>query len=256
MKVHIHLLTLNHLDWTKECLRTLAKYTPGMLYDLVIFDNGSTDGTIEYLQENKYHILTCGENIGIPKARNLCMKTIENPGESDFFVPIHNDMFFAPFWLENLIIEIGKYPDCLMMGGAQIICTEPGNWTDEQKEEIADFCREDRTVRANLDPRLIKKKCLDIVGYWDELFSPHECEDCDYNKRVEDAGYTYLGTNRSIVFHYFSGTRLDLPGQDADRKRNLADFQKKHGGQPVNKWNEARRVLKQTPHGFVKFQCA
>jgi len=49
-KVSIIILTWNALEYTKSCLASLYPTIAGQPVDVLIFDNGSTDGTVEYLK--------------------------------------------------------------------------------------------------------------------------------------------------------------------------------------------------------------
>ena len=56
-KIQIITLTYNKLEiTTKLFIESLYQYTPVDLFDLIIIDNNSTDGTVKYLKsiENKY----------------------------------------------------------------------------------------------------------------------------------------------------------------------------------------------------------
>lgn len=45
----IVILTLNQLEYTKQCVDSIARHTPEP-HELIFVDNGSTDGTLEYLR--------------------------------------------------------------------------------------------------------------------------------------------------------------------------------------------------------------
>ncbi len=45
MKTSIVILTHNKLEYTKLCLESIRRYTRADSYELIIVDNGSTDGT-------------------------------------------------------------------------------------------------------------------------------------------------------------------------------------------------------------------
>src|SRR5438874_2487010 len=45
----IIILCCNEVDYTRQCLESVVRYTRRP-YELILVDNGSTDGTAEYLQ--------------------------------------------------------------------------------------------------------------------------------------------------------------------------------------------------------------
>ena len=52
MGTSIILLTFNKLEYTKKCIESIKKYTSGN-YEIIVVDNNSTDGTKEWLIEQK-----------------------------------------------------------------------------------------------------------------------------------------------------------------------------------------------------------
>ena len=46
----------NQLEYTKRCIESIERWT-GLPYELVIIDNGSTDGTREYLRTVKGRVI-------------------------------------------------------------------------------------------------------------------------------------------------------------------------------------------------------
>lgn len=64
MKVAILSLTLDRLYYTLHCFKSL-KQNAGYPYEHLVVDNGSTDGTYEYLKEEGYNIIRNNENKGI-----------------------------------------------------------------------------------------------------------------------------------------------------------------------------------------------
>ena len=66
MKLSIITLTLNKLDYTKNFIESLKKYTRD--FELIIVDNGSSDGTVEYIKSMpEVKLIQNSENLGFSK---------------------------------------------------------------------------------------------------------------------------------------------------------------------------------------------
>ena len=53
-EVSILLLAYNRLDKTKRCIESILKNTSEVNYELILLDNGSTDGTQAYFKSIPY----------------------------------------------------------------------------------------------------------------------------------------------------------------------------------------------------------
>ena len=243
MKVGISLLTLNHLNWTSECIRTLDKYTPRGLYEMSIFDNGSSDQTPGFLSTLPYHVAISKENLGIATGRNLTFNALLSMYQVDYICIIHNDMLFTPRWLENLIEILSAFSVPSTLGCASIIGKSIINLTDKQRELISDSSKENKTVLANLDPRLYPADLFKKIGFFDETYTQQEGEDIDFNIRCSRAGYRVLGTNNVVIFHSYAHTRPFLPDSQHYIHANQNLLLTKYSKQEIEKHNYAHRQL-------------
>lgn len=80
MKIAIYTLTRDRLLYTQRCFESLRQ-NAGMPFDHYVLDNGSEDGTKEWLHEEqekgRIHWLSSRvENIGISAASNMCLYEI------------------------------------------------------------------------------------------------------------------------------------------------------------------------------------
>jgi len=241
MKVGITLLTCNRLDWTKECIRTLEKNTPRDLYTLTVVDNGSTDGTVEYLSALHCRVLLLGKNVGVAKSRNLSIHASLIHDIPDYICFIHNDMLFPKDWLQlslNQLIPRGKN---IVLGISNIIGEQLLFYSDELKDKIANASIEDKTEIANLEPRFYPASIFRDIGFLDESYDQSECEDVDYNIRISNSKYKLLATNNASVFHALGLVRTKLPDNESIRRANLDRCVEKYGKELFNKYNYARR---------------
>jgi len=74
----IVILTYNQLEYTKVCINSIRNYNDNDNYEIIIVDNNSTDGTVEWIkkQEGIKYILN-EENKGFPAGCNQGIKIAE-----------------------------------------------------------------------------------------------------------------------------------------------------------------------------------
>lgn len=76
--------------------------------EVIVIDNGSTDGSIEYLKnyqkkDKKLRLLENRKNLGYVPGYNKGIKRVLKEGKSDFIVLLNNDVKVEKDWLRNLI---------------------------------------------------------------------------------------------------------------------------------------------------------
>ena len=102
LKLSIIVITWNRLDFTKKCLEAIFKTTKKLKdKEIIVVDNGSTDGTIDYLCElekrEKINLAFFSENEGCGKATNAGMAK----AQGEFIVEIDNDIEMQEGWWEE-----------------------------------------------------------------------------------------------------------------------------------------------------------
>jgi glycosyltransferase involved in cell wall biosynthesis len=101
LKVAIFTLTYNRLDYTKRMFSAVKKFT-NYQYDHYVVDNGSTDGTVEYLGKKDLKVIYNKVNVGISKASNQALDAIGN--NYDIIIKMDNDCEVeSDKWLETII---------------------------------------------------------------------------------------------------------------------------------------------------------
>jgi glycosyltransferase involved in cell wall biosynthesis len=102
-KVAVYTITYNRLEYTKQCFESLYQ-TAGYDFYHYIVDNGSTDGTREWLEEtkNKQALILNPDNKGISIASNQIVEKLV--GKYDIIVKVDNDcMFLTDGWLKKMV---------------------------------------------------------------------------------------------------------------------------------------------------------
>lgn len=105
MKIAIYTLTRDRLEYTKHCFKTL-KNKAGYEYDHFVLDNGSSDGTQDWLVENESmfkKIVLCDSNLGISDGSNTILDIIYETDDYDLIIKMDNDCEVIS---DNILIDI------------------------------------------------------------------------------------------------------------------------------------------------------
>ena len=72
MKLSIVILCWNDLKVIDDCLRSIYAETQAIDFEVIVSDNGSSDGSIEFIRQNypRARVLENGCNLGFAKGNN------------------------------------------------------------------------------------------------------------------------------------------------------------------------------------------
>jgi GT2 family glycosyltransferase len=216
--VSVIVLNYNGLRYMQECFASLSALEyPIDRVELVLADNGSSDGSVEYVRQNfpKVRIIAFEQNYGFCRGNN---KASEQVG-SEFVAFLNSDMRVEPHWLLGLVNALGNAPDAICASSK--ILTWDGKAIDFGGTLISFLGRATAegyhepdkplydTVRAILAPcggaMLISRKIFLEVGGFDEAYGSYY-EDVDLGWRLWILGYKVLFAPQSICYHVHFGT--------------------------------------------------
>ena len=212
------ILSYNNLEFTKLCLESIRRTVPQSARDIIIVDNASTDGSVEYLKEQQDIKLICNDrNEGFPKG---CNQGIEaSDPNTDIFL-LNNDTIMLPnslFWL-----RMGLYSDAsYASAGAMSNHKTNQQWEEESQkfdlstsEGFDGIYEYGMSVNLPMDnpyeekiyligfALLIKREAVNSIGILDESFTPGNFEDVDYGIRVLKAGMKNVLCHNSFIIHF------------------------------------------------------
>src|ERR1700752_383941 len=99
-KVSVVILNWNGKNYLQQFLPSLQKTTyPNM--EIIIADNGSTDGSLEFLEASypSLRLIRFTQNYGFAKGYNEALKQIDSP----YYVLLNSDVEVPAGWLEPMV---------------------------------------------------------------------------------------------------------------------------------------------------------
>ncbi|WP_094605997.1 hypothetical protein SPSIL_050840 [Sporomusa silvacetica DSM 10669] len=237
----IIVLTYNKLDYNKLCIESIRQYTEPDSYEVIVIDNHSTDGTVEWLQgQQDIRLILNSENVGFPAGCNQGLKA----AKGNSVLLLNNDTVVTPNWLSNLKKCLYSSNDIGAVGAVTNSCSNFQSIPCEYSsiEEMIGFSRQVN----NSDPELwedrarlvgycmlIKAEIINKIGLLEEAFSPGNYEDDDYCLRIRNAGYRLVLCRDTFIHHFGSVTFGEQTNQyNSLLKANRQKFVEKWGLAP------------------------
>ncbi|WP_127578856.1 glycosyltransferase family 2 protein [Paenibacillus koleovorans] len=233
--------TYNGLHLLAECIEAIRTYTTDTPYELIVVDNGSTDGTAAYCKANRIPFVSLPHNRGFPEACNYGMRM----ASGDALLLHNNDVVVSRGWLTNMLAALESSPEIGIVGpvtnyvsGRQKIDIHYGSISEFQSLAAA-MNRSDRGKWQDVTRLvglcfLFKRELMDRIGELDERFSPGHYEDDDYCYRARQAGYRLLIAGDTVVHHHGSASFRKQGQEKLDRlvETNYRKFMDKWGVDP------------------------
>jgi GT2 family glycosyltransferase len=225
MKLSIIILCWNDLKVIGDCLRSIYATTHSIEFEVIVPDNGSTDGSIEFIRKNypQVRMIENGKNLRFAKANNVGIRasqgeyvlilnpdTIIHEGTLDKIVPFADQHPEAGAFGCRVLYADGSYQDCirpfpsirsewiaaLHLGALAHLSDwfQPGEYVDWKGET-------ERTVGWMAGCFILfRADLLKRLGGFDEQFFYYH-EDMDLCRRVWEAGHTILYTPSVSITH-------------------------------------------------------
>ncbi len=247
-EVTICVLAYNRLEKTQRCVESILEYTQGITYELLLVDNGSSDGTLEYFQSVQFpgkKILHITKNLGALYATNLAMRSFSGR----YFALVINDAIVTKNWLSNLLRcfesdpKIGMVtPGASNVSNLQEIPLSFSSYKEMQQKAAAynqsDPRKWEQRVRLVTTIHLLKREVVDLIGLDDPGFF-HDFEEDDLSVRVRRAGYKLIVCMDTFVHHdhdFRHGEDKDQAQFQASLEAGRKNFMDKYHG--LDSWSD------------------
>ena len=250
----IIILTHNQLEYTKKCIESIFTHTKEP-FELIVVDNGSTDGTVEYLesevggwekgiddsligrlddsgkgkgQRAEVRIIRNEENLGFAVGNNQGMAA----ATGDYILLMNNDIVVTSGWLEHLISCAERSPRIGIVGpmsnyvsGPQLVKDVTYNITtlDGLDDFGAEFSKKyagkvERLMRVVGFCMLIKRAVINKIGGMDGRYGLGNFEDDDFSLRATLAGFESWIAEDCFIHHFGNRTFI---GAKIDYRESL-----------------------------------
>jgi GT2 family glycosyltransferase len=222
----------NHLEYTQAMLASLRKTMPaGMPYEVVLVDDGSTDGTRDWLKtllEPNTQVLINERNLGFAASNNRGASV----ARGKCLALLNNDLVLNPGWLEPMLAVLNdRTRDAGLVGNVQlrtsdgaidhagITVTRLGKLEHIRTKPAGDPAVAE-TLAVTAACCLVRKADFDSVGGFDESYL-NGGEDIDLAFKLRERGKRSYVALRSSVLHHVSATRGPTSLQDERNSRRL-----------------------------------
>ena len=223
-EVAVVIANWNRRELLAACLRSLARQTI-VPAEIVIVDNGSTDGSVELVKEFSAHpdfhrtrlwAIENTENRGFCAANNQGIDATTSP----FIALLNNDAEADSGWLEALLSVFAGQPDVGMAASKILVWEDPGlidkvghvMYPDGQnrgrghgERDRGQYDKVEEVLWPDGCAALYRRAMLDDIGHFDEdLFA--YADDADLGLRARWAGWSCLYTPNAVVRHHRGST--------------------------------------------------
>lgn len=271
--------TSNNLEYLKLAIRSVRTHSHFKDMPIIIHAENCKDGTDEWLKDNDgpMNLTTLIDHHdeehtrGIGGGMNLCAERVQ----TEFIMFMHADMFAAPDWDINALKIFDKYPGIPMWvsshriqpnvfkensrPGTLVVPTDAfGEFAHNFDEaSFIEYAKEFVTLN-DVEVRkgegvsgLIRKKDWDFIGGNDERFNPLSYEDMDLFIRMQKAGYKFVLTSKSVVYHFGSRSANGhfADGDVSKRSNRQSFYEQRNFHRFVEKWGQPPQ---HDEFGFVK----
>ena len=209
----------NGHKWLPDCLDALQRQT-FRNFRTVIIDNGSVDGSVEWVKQHHpgIRLMELGENTGFAHAVNIGIQSADSP----YVALLNTDTEADPAWLDNLYRALRDSDESVgAVCGKMLMKSRPDRIENAGDTLSWQFAAEKRgynqlahlynqaeeVISCCAGAALYRKSFLDKTSGFDRNFFAY-LEDIDLGLRGRLMGYRYKYEPSAIVLHQGHGSGM------------------------------------------------
>ena len=222
-KVSIIIVNWNGKKYLKECFDSVFSQTYSN-YEVIFVDNGSTDGSAEYIEKNfpKTIIIRFDKNYGFAMPNNIGIEEAFKNPDVQYIATLNNDTKVDSHWLEEFI-KVAENDDQIGMCASKtlffytpelidntgILISSDGSGINRgyKEKDSGQYDINCEVFGACAAAALYKRKMLNEIGFFDGDFFAYY-EDIDLSWRARLAGWKCMYVHSAVVYHVHSATGI------------------------------------------------
>ena len=214
IKTTIIIPNYNGLSFMEPCFESLKEQTVRDFKVLVV-DNGSTDGSVEWLKEHRVPSIFLKENTGFSGAVNTGIRAADTP----YVLLLNNDTRVEPGFVAAMERAMDQSPKIFSVSSRMIQMYHPEllddagdmysilGWAYQRGvgRSVNLYQKSCRVFSACAGAAIYRRAVFDEIGLFDELHFAY-LEDIDVGWRAKLYGYDNVYCPDAAVYHVGSGT--------------------------------------------------
>lgn len=216
-KVTLVIPNYNGIQFLDPCLNSVAHQTILADLEVLVIDNGSTDGSMDCLEERFPWVrpISLDENYGFCRAVNEGIRA----AKSEFIILLNNDTTIEPEFCEELLTAIQKDTKIFSCAAKMIQSSDHSRLDDagnfycalgwafaRAKGKSSELYSYNQKIFASCGGAAIyRKSVFEEIGDFDEEHFAY-LEDIDIGYRAQIYGYENWYIPKAQVYHVGSGT--------------------------------------------------
>lgn len=217
-KVTVVIPNFDGMKFLPECIESLRPENQRAMvdYEVLVIDNGSTDGSVEYLRSCGWvRSIFLDSNTGFCHAVNLGIKKSKSP----YVILLNNDTKAYTGFVQGLYSAISKRKKCfsvsaqMLMWDDEMLLDDAGDlycclgWSRSRGKgkPAEDFNKPCKVFSACGGAAIYRRSVFEKIGYFDELHFAY-LEDLDIGYRAKLFGYYNRYEPTARVLHYGSAS--------------------------------------------------
>lgn len=212
-KVTIIIPNYNGVHFMEPCMAALKRQTEE--FELLVVDNGSTDGSVEWLKEHEIPSIFLAENTGFSGAVNVGIQAAKTP----YVILLNNDTEPEPDYVKELLKEIERSKKIfsvspkmiqlhhkeLMDDGGDMYSVMGWAYQRGAGQAVELYEKPCHIFSSCAGAAIYRREVFEKIGYFDEMHFAY-LEDIDVGYRAKIAGYYNRYCPKAVVYHVGSGT--------------------------------------------------